>query len=253
MKISVITACYNSEATIRETIKSVLSQTGADLEYLVVDGRSTDRTLEKLKPFRDRIDLVISEPDRGMYDAMNKGVARATGDIIAILNSDDIYADSTVLEAAVACFEKNKTEVVYGDLHYVAQDDLEKTVRDWKSGDYRDGLFKSGWHPPHPSFFVRRSVYEEFGGFNLELRIAADFEFMLRVLYKHKCSVVYLPEVLVKMRMGGTSNRSIANIIKANCECYRAWRINGYGWATAVGATVLKPLRKCSQLRSGAQ
>ena len=249
MKISVITVTYNSAATIADTVESVLTQTHPDVEYLIVDGASTDATLEQLEPYRERLAGLLSEPDQGMYDAMNKGIAQATGDVVAILNSDDVYADAEVLAKVAACFEASGADCVYGDLHYVSAD-LRKVVRNWVSGEYRAGRFASGWHPPHPSFFVKRSVYAELGTFRTELRIAADYEFMLRALHAEDCSVAYLPEVLVKMRTGGASNRSIRNIWKANRECYQAWRMNGYNPWTAALATARKPLSKLKQLRT---
>jgi len=250
MRISVITVTFNSAPTITDTVESVLSQTYSDVEYLIVDGASTDQTLEKLEPYRDRLAGLLSEPDQGMYDAMNKGIAQAKGDVVAILNSDDVYADAEVLSRVAECFEVSGADCVYGDLHYVSPD-LSTVVRDWRSGTYQSGQFKRGWHPPHPSFFVKRSVYEALGGFKPDLKIAADYEFMLRVLQKQGCAVAYLPEVLVKMRTGGASNQSVRNIWKANCECYRAWRLNGYGVVTAAAAILRKPLTKLKQLRRG--
>lgn len=250
MKISVITVTYNSAATIVDTVESVLSQTHSDVEYLIVDGASTDQTLEKLEPYRERLAGLLSEPDRGMYDAMNKGIGQAKGELVAILNSDDVYADAEVLSRVAECFEASGADCVYGDLYYVSSD-LSTVVRDWRSGSYQPDQFKRGWHPPHPSFFVKRSVYEALGGFNIELKIAADYEFMLRVLQAQGYTVAYLPEICVKMRTGGASNRSLGNIWKANCECYRAWRLNGYGRATAAAAVLRKPFTKLKQLRRG--
>lgn len=248
MKISIITVAYNSAATLIDTVESVLSQNHDDLEYLIIDGGSTDDTLAKLAPYRDRIAQLVSEPDGGMYDAMNKGIARATGEVVAILNSDDVYADSGVLARVVGQFYASEIDCLYGDLHYVSED-LSRVMRDWQSGDYAPGQFRRGWHPPHPSFFVRRELYATVGSFRTELRIAADYEFMLRVLHKHQCPVRYLPEVLVKMRTGGASNRSIGNILKANWQCYQAWRMNGYGRWVAGSAVLRKPFSKLKQLR----
>jgi glycosyltransferase len=231
-----------------DTVESVLGQTHPDLEYLVIDGGSTDATMECLLPYRARLAQLVSEPDRGMYDAMNKGISRATGEVVAILNSDDVYAGPHVLAQVAARFDASGADCVYGDLHYVSPD-LSRVVRDWRSGPYRAGQFQRGWHPPHPSCFVRRSVYEAFGNFRTELRIAADYEFMLRVLQTHGRATAYLPEVLVKMRTGGESNRSIRNIWNANRECYRAWRLNGNGSLTAGLAVLRKPLGKLKQLR----
>ena len=248
MKFSIITVTYNSAETIVDTVESVLSQTHPAIEYLIVDGASTDATLEQLEPYRDQLAGLLSEPDQGMYDAMNKGIAQATGDVIAILNSDDIYADPQVLARVAECFQQTGADCVYGDLHYVSPD-LQQVVRNWVSGEYRAGQFARGWHPPHPSFFVRREVYHQLGGFNLELRIAADYEFMLRVLQAQERTAAYLPEVFVKMRTGGASNRSIRNIWNANRECYRAWRINGYGPLPGAAAVIRKPFTKLKQLR----
>lgn len=248
MKISVITVTYNSAATVVDTVESVLSQTHPEVEYLIVDGASTDATLAKLEPYRERLAGLLSEPDQGMYDAMNKGIAQAKGEVVAILNSDDVYADAEVLARVAACFEQSGADCVYGDLHYVTAD-LQKVVRNWVSGSYRPGQFRRGWHPPHPSFFVKRAVYQALGGFRTELRIAADYEFMLRALHAKACSVAYVPEVLVKMRTGGASNRSIHNIWKANRECYQAWLMNGYGVLTAGLAVGCKPFTKLKQVR----
>jgi glycosyltransferase involved in cell wall biosynthesis len=248
MKITVITVTYNSAATLVDTVESVLGQTHPGVEYWIVDGASTDGTLEKLGPYRDRLAGVVSEPDRGMYDAMNKGIARAKGDVVAILNSDDVYAHPQVLEWVAACFEATGADCVYGDLRYVSPD-LQTIVRNWVSGEYQAEQFRRGWHPPHPGFFVKREVYQTLGPFRTELRIAADYEFMLRVLQAKGRSAAYLPEVLVKMRTGGASNRSIGNILKANRECYQAWRMNGYGPLTGASAVLRKPFTKLKQLR----
>ena len=250
MKISIITVCFNSAETIADAVESVLSQRRVDLEYIVVDGASTDGTLDVLRSYGSKISRLISEPDGGIYDAMNKGISLVAGDVVGVLNSDDYYADEGVLARVETAFDHLHVDCVYGDLHYVANDDPTRVVRDWKSGPYEEGKFRTGWHPPHPAFFVRRSLYEKLGLFDLNLRIAADYEFMLRVLEKHSAKVAYLPEVLVKMRTGGESNRSVMNILKANIECYRAWRINGYGLLTALGAVICKPLGKLRQLRA---
>ena len=202
MKISIITVCYNSVATVSGAVESVLHQQGVEVEYIIVDGGSTDGTVECLKEYGAAISSLTSEPDRGIYDAMNKGIARATGDVVGLLNSDDFYASDGVLARVAELFDRDGVDAVYGDLHYVSQDDDSKVVRDWRSGPLPQALFSQGWHPPHPSFFVRRSVYDALGSFDLRFDIAADYEFMLRVLEKNKVSCAYLPEVLVKMRMG---------------------------------------------------
>lgn len=248
MKISIITVAYNSAATLIDTVESVLGQTHSEVEFLIIDGGSTDDTLVKLEPYRDQIATILSESDEGMYDAMNKGIARATGDVIGILNSDDFYADDQVLAQVAALFAESGADCLYGDLHYVDSEDTTRVVRNWHSREYSSGAFKRGWHPPHPAFFVRRSLYEKFGDFNTALRIAADYELMLRFLHKQQCTVAYLPQVLVKMRTGGASNRSVSNVAKANWECYQSWRMNGYGLLDGLCAVFRKPLSKLRQL-----
>lgn len=226
MKISIITVCYNSEKTIESAIKSVLGQTH-DIEYIIVDGGSTDGTVGIINKYRDRISKIISEPDKGIYDAMNKGIRAATGDVVGTLNSDDFYVDGFVVEKVVKKFEEKNVDCLWGDLVYVDRMNADKVVRVWKSSEYGTGKFKSGWYPPHPTFFVKRSVYEKYGLFNPDFKIAADIEIMLRFLEKLKISSAYIPEVLVKMRTGGVSARNLKNIIRANVEVYHAWKING--------------------------
>ncbi|MBN4071353.1 glycosyltransferase, partial [Crocinitomix catalasitica] len=192
MKISIITVAYNSADTIVDTIESVLSQKNIDLEYIVVDGVSTDKTMEIVQSYGDRIHRVISEQDKGIYDAMNKGVALASGDIVGILNSDDFYTSETVLDEVVSTFD-DATMGVYGDLIYVDQKNTDVVKRKWISGEYVQGSFVKGWMPPHPTFFVRKEVYEKFGAYTLKLKSAADYEFMLRVIHKNEIPIKYLP------------------------------------------------------------
>lgn len=245
MKISVITVCFNSEATIEDTLRSVISQDHKDLEYIVIDGSSTDRTLDIIGKYRSNISLLISEKDNGMYDALNKGLKKCTGEVVAILNSDDFYVHSSVLSKVAAEFERSGSDAVYGDLQYVHQDDPDKVFRTWISGTYKHGMFVNGWMPPHPSFFVKREVYEKYGDFNLKLRSAADYELMLRFIHKHRIKVSYVPEILVRMRAGGMSNSSIWSRLKANREDKLAWEINGL--KPAFYTFFLKPLRKLGQ------
>jgi len=225
-RISIITVVKNNAQTIKDAIDSVLSQTYQNIEYTVIDGGSTDGTVEIIKSYGGKITKFISEPDNGIYDAMNKGIKLATGDIIGILNSDDVYFNEYVIENVVKKFEETNVDCVYGDLYFVRKSDLGKVVRYWKSSVFIQGSFSKGWHPPHPTFFVRRAIYEKYGLFDLNFKIAADYELMLRFLEKYKISNSYIPEVLVKMRVGGVSNMSFKNIIKANVECYRAWKVN---------------------------
>ncbi len=226
MKVSIVTITYNSEKTLKDTIESVVGQTYRDIEYIIVDGNSTDKTIEIVNSYGDKISKFISEKDNGIYDAMNKGLRLATGDIVGILNSDDVYFDKYVIENVVKRFEEKLVDSVYGDLYYVEENDLSKVVRYWKSSDFKEGSFAKGWHPPHPTFFVKREVYEKYGLFDLEMKVSADFELMLRFLEKHRISTTYLPKVLVRMRTGGESNRSIKNIIAGNKSILSAFDKN---------------------------
>lgn len=244
-KVSIITVCYNSAATIEDTIQSVLSQTYDNIEYIIVDGLSTDNTLEIVNKYKDQIAKVVSEKDDGLYDAINKGIAMASGDIIANLNSDDFYMDEHVISDVVAKMEEENTDTLYADLYYVDPLDTDKVVRNWVSGEYKKGLFFKGWMPPHPTFFVRKKVYDKYGSFNLKLRSAADYEIMLRFIHKHECSISYLPRVVVRMRTGGVSNVSLKNRLKANREDKQAWELNGL--KPKPYTLLFKPLSKIGQ------
>lgn len=246
MKVSIITITYNSAATVEDTIRSVVSQDYPDIEYLIIDGKSKDATLEIVSRYQDRISKVISEKDKGLYDALNKGIRHATGDIIGMLHSDDLYANPQVISKVVDTFRKNpESKGVYADLVFVNRHDTSKVMRTWASGQYRDGDFLKGWMPPHPTFFVRKECYEQFGGFNTELRLSADYELMLRLIHKNKIGLAYLPEVIVKMRMGGVSNVSFFVKLKANLEDKMAWKINNL--RPGIATLLLKPLRKIGQ------
>jgi glycosyltransferase involved in cell wall biosynthesis len=222
MKISIITVAYNSAATILDTLRSVASQTYADIEYIVIDGGSRDDTVALVQRYAASKTILVSEPDKGIYDAMNKGLALATGDVVGFLNSDDILANKEVISKIANEFSDSKIDACYGDLVYVAQDDLSKVVRYWKSRSYEPGLCAKGWMPAHPTFYVRRSVYQRHGGFDLSMKLQADFEMALKLLHTHQIRTKYLPEVLVRMRMGGASNASIKNVILGNMEASRA-------------------------------
>lgn len=226
MKISIITPTFNSERTVEDTIKSVLNQTYPDIEYIIIDGGSTDGTLDIIEKYKDKIAKIISEQDRGIYDAMNKGIKLATGDIVGILNSDDFYASSDIIEMVADEFREKNADCVWGDLDYVDKDDLNRIVRRWQSSPYEEGKFQRGWHPPHPTFFIKKEIYKKYGFFRLDLSISADYELMLRFLEKNKISSSYIPKVFVKMRVGGKSNKNVFNIIKANLQCLKAFRVN---------------------------
>ena len=247
MKISIITTTYNSVKTAEDTIKSVLNQVGAEIEYIIMDGGSTDGTLEIINKYQDRIIRVVSEKDGGMYDAMNKGIKMATGDIVGILNSDDFYATNDIIKNVADKFEETGVDCVWGDLIYVQDKDLDTPWRIWKSSPYQPGAFQKGWHPPHPAFFVKREVYEKYGLFRTDLSTAADFELMLRFLEKNKISSAYIPQVLVKMRTGGQSNKSIYNRLRAIWYSYKAFKLNGLKVSPLF--IFRKPLFKLSQFR----
>ncbi|MGR9072531.1 MAG: glycosyltransferase family 2 protein [Gammaproteobacteria bacterium] len=242
--ISIITAAYNAAATLADCLESVAGQ-GVDAEHLLIDGGSGDGTLAVVERYRRSLAYVVSEPDRGMYNAMNKGLRRAAGDIVGILNADDFYPNAAVLPKVLEAFSDPAVEACYGDLVYVDGKDPRKVVRYWRAGDCRPGKFYWGWMPPHPAFFVRRSVYEKYGAFDPALGTAADYEIMLRFLLKRRIEAVYLPTVLVHMRTGGVSNASWANRLKANRMDRKAWEVNGlrpYPWTLWA-----KPLRKLGQ------
>jgi glycosyltransferase len=224
MRISVIVSVFNNKDTIFDAINSIVSQSYGNIECIVVDAASTDGTLEIIKGFGDRINTFISEPDKGIYDGLNKGVLLATGDVIAFLHSDDVYANETVISDVVDIFD-NDTQGVYGDLVYTDKKDINKVFRCWKSGVFSISLLNKGWMPPHPTLFLRREVYQKYGAFDTSFKIAGDYDFMLRIL-KDNITVKYLPQVLYRMRVGGESNRSIKNILDKSKEDLRAMRKN---------------------------
>ncbi len=250
MKISIITVCLNAADTIADTIESIRRQSHPDIEYIVVDGGSSDGTLSILEKNRDVVSVLLTGPDSGMYDAANKGIRSATGEIVGMLNADDYYADRDVLRD-VANSMTEGCDAVYGDLHYVDRKNPQTIKRNWISGSYARRSFKFGWMPPHPTFFLRKTAYDAFGLFRLDFESAADYELMLRMLYKHSIKPCYIDRVMVKMRVGGKSNVSLANRIRANKEDRKAWAINGLeaAWYTLH----LKPLSKLKQfVTSGA-
>lgn len=226
MKISIITVVYNNAATIEDTILSVATQSHLNIEHIVVDGGSTDGTLSIIERHRDKLSIVVSEPDNGIYDAMNKGLQLASGEVIGLLNADDIYAGNDVLGQVAQAFSDISVDACYANLVYVDRNDLKRVVRYWQSCDFRDGLFEKGWMPAHPTFFVRRDIYERFGGFDLEFRLQADFELTMRLLAIHHIKSIYIPRIFVQMRTGGVGSRPV-NILKGNFEAWRACRKNG--------------------------
>lgn len=251
MKISIITVSYNSSKTIKDTFDSILSQAYNNIEYIVVDGDSKDSTINIIKEYKQKfvgrnIEFKwISEKDKGLYDAMNKGIKMATGDIVGIINSDDVYNQNNILEKVVNEFQETNALSVYGDLVYVEENNLDKITRYWKSGKYNNKCFLFGWMPPHPSFFVKREVYENYGKFRLDMGTAADYEIMLRFIHKNKISVSYISEVIVRMRLGGASNANLFVRLKANLKDKKAWDVNEI--KPYFFTLFFKPIRKIRQ------
>lgn len=227
MKVTLITVCRNVAQVIAGTLDSVFGQTHPDIEVIVIDGASTDGTVDILAGYRGRLAHCISEPDKGIYDAMNKGLRLATGDVIGFVNAGDLLMTSTVIEQVVAAYTSNDVEAVYGDIIMVDEQDITQVKRTWRSGNYHRDRFRQGWMPPHIATFFKKSTYDRHGLFNTDLRIAADYEIMLRFLYKNKVLAIHLPEILVRFRLGGMSNGSVKHVLKANAEVRRSWRLNG--------------------------
>ena len=227
MKISIITVVYNNSKTIKSAIDSVLGQDYTDIEYIIIDGKSTDGTLEIVNNYGNKINRIVSEQDLGIYDAMNKGIALCTGEIIGILNSDDIYENNKVISTVMDTFKADASlDILYGDLVYVKNDNLNQVVRTWISENYYPSFFEDGNVPPHPSLFIKRKVYDYVGKFNINMRLAADYEFMLRLFKLHQYKSKYLNKLFVRMRLGGATNGTIKNIINGNLEILSAWKIN---------------------------
>ncbi len=245
MKISIITVTYNSASTIEQTIQSVLNQSYTNIEYIIVDGVSTDGTLDILNRYKSQLHKIVSEKDKGIYDALNKGIDLATGDVIGILHSDDFYMNSNVIENIANTFNQEKCEALYANLYYVDKDDTNKIKRKWHSGNYSEGSFLNGWMPPHPTFFVKKEIYNKLGKFDLQFSSAADYELMLRFIHKYKIKLAYLNEFIVKMRVGGKSNVTVKNRVTANLEDRKAWEVNGLN--PRFYTLYLKPLRKIFQ------
>lgn len=235
MKITIITAVYNRERTIAAALASLHAQTHPDIEHIIIDGGSTDGTLPILQAAADRPQTtLISEPDGGIYDALNKGLARATGEAIGILHSDDSFADANVLADVAKAFQTAPTDAVYGDLDYVAADGSGRIIRHWQSGAYHPGKLRRGWMPPHPALFIRKPIIDKLGGYDTSLRIAADYDAILRWFTRGQITPAYIPRVLVKMRVGGVSNKNLARILQKSREDLTAMRRNNVGGITAL-------------------
>lgn len=246
MKITIITVCFNAASTIKDALVSVASQNNVNVEHIIIDGASTDGTLDIVRA-HESVTTLISETDKGIYDAMNKGIALATGDLVGILNADDFYLNENVLASVANVFLDDTIEACYGDLVYVDQNNTSKVIRYWKSKAYKDGLFKTGWVPAHPTFFVRRSVYNRLSRFNLKYKLASDFELLFRYIEQNKIKTAYLPKVLVKMRLGGATNKNIKNIYNQNKEIITILR-NHYPNLSFVRLVFNKVVNRLSQL-----
>ena len=247
MKLSIITAVYNSKDTIEDCLKSVASQTYTDIEHIIVDGASTDGSLEIIQSVLGGKNFkLISEPDSGTFDALNRGIKLVTGDVIGLLHSDDVYYNENVLAKVAKVFEDKNVDSVYGDLIYVDKKSTTKVFRYWKAGEFNENKLRKGWMPPHPAFFVRKEIFDKYGLYDTTLKIASDYDLILRFLGKHKITTAYLPDVLVKMRWGGKSNKSLRNIIQKSSEDYRALKKNNF--PNALWILFLKNISKLPQL-----
>ena len=246
MKVSIITATNNSEKTIEDCIKSLIGQVYMNIEFIIIDNNSTDSTLKIIERYKlkNRSIKLISESDNGLYDALNKGVSYASGDIIGFLHSDDLYFDCYSIFDVVSFLRDNKSDGVYGDLQYVNKENTDKVIRLWKSRVYHSKLLKMGWMPAHPTLFLKKHVYEKHGGFETSYKISADYDFMLRILKDKTLEFGYLPIVITKMRVGGASNRSLKNIIQKTREDYKVVSSNNIGGWFSI---LLKNISKIKQ------
>lgn len=244
MKVSIITATYNSEKTIKDTILSLESQSYDNIEHIIIDGGSRDKTLDIIKKYSTKVSLIVSEPDKGIYDALNKGILNSSGDVVGFLHSDDLLAYPEAISDLVDTFKNNECDAVYADLEYVSQDDITKVIRKWKSGEYTIGKVKYGWMPPHPTYFMKRDRYRDWSVFNLDYKISADYDSLLRYLWCNKAKLAYLPKTITKMRVGGASNRSLKNIILKSREDVKIIKLNGLFWPVTL---LFKNLSKLPQ------
>ncbi|MBN7767071.1 glycosyltransferase family 2 protein [Pectobacterium brasiliense] len=242
MKVSIITATYNSAKTISDTLKSLNTQTYPDIEYIIIDGGSKDNTLSLIKSSCSRVSVIISEPDKGIYDALNKGILAATGDIVGFLHSDDFFAYPDAVKDIVDAMRESNADAVYGDLNYISSTDNDVIVRKWVSGGFDINKMKLGWMPPHPTFYMKRACYQRFGSFDLSYRISADYDSLLRYLWIHKVTVKYIPKVIINMRVGGMSNRSLSNMIMKTKEDVKAMKSNKLPWLSAVAGKNLSKI-----------
>ncbi|MGN6396943.1 MAG: glycosyltransferase family 2 protein [Mucilaginibacter sp.] len=243
IKISLITVCYNAESTILGCIKSVFEQDYKNIEYIIIDGGSTDRTVEYVLGYSGQLTHFVSEPDNGIYDAINKGIKMASGDIVGLLNADDYFPETNVLSTIAGAFKQSDADVVYGDLDYVNAHG--RILRKWRSGNFKRNKFRLGWMPPHPTFYCKRDLFKQYGYYSLDFGTAGDYELMLRFLYVNDLKVSYINRVLVKMRVGGQSNQNLVNRKKALANDLKAMRVHGI--SIPFLSLFLKPARKLTQ------
>jgi glycosyltransferase involved in cell wall biosynthesis len=243
IRVSLITVTYNAESTIERCIKSVIAQNHQNTEYIVIDGASTDNTLQIIQQYKTQINIIVSEPDKGMYDALNKGIKLATGDIIGILNADDYFSGNEILSDVAGVFSDPEIDIMYGNLDFVHPN--ETIVRKWRTKAYQKGMFSWGWMPAHPTFYCRRSLFNSLGFYSLEYGTAADYELMLRFMHHTKAGVYFLDKVMVKMQRGGMSNKNPMNRVKAWGFDLKAMRNNGIKHPLLT--LIMKPLRKIEQ------
>ncbi len=242
-KISIITVAYNAQNTIERCINSVFGQKYQNVEYIIIDGGSTDGTCRIIENYREKIDVFISEPDKGIYDAMNKGLALATGDVIGTINADDFFADDNVLYDIARVFSEQNTQILYGNLDYI--DPSDKVIRKWRSGKYSRGMFNWGWMPPHPTFYCKKSLFDKLGVYKLDYGSAGDYELMLRFIHFNNINAYYLNKVLIKMVVGGVSNKNLGNRVQAMRFDLKAMRNNNI--FLPIMTILFKPLRKIAQ------
>ena len=244
MKISIITVCFNSQQTIKATINSVLNQSYKQVEYIIIDGASTDNTIKIINEFSNSIDVFVSEGDAGIYDAINKGITKSSGDVVGLLHADDVFDNNSVVANVMHSFDEN-VDMIYGDINYVDRKDINRVIRRWKSSSYSKGKFKWGWMPPHTGFFIKKSCYLKYGLYNLSLGSSADYELMLRMFELYNLKSKYIPLNITKMRVGGISNSSFKNRWEANRNDKKSWKINGLKpfWFTFL----IKPIIKIKQ------
>lgn len=253
MKISVVTAVFNRADTIVQAMQSVQSQSYPDVEHVIQDGGSTDATIERIETLANASTRILSEPDSGIYDAINRGIARATGDIVGLMHSDDFFASDEVLAKVAQAFADRSVDGVYGDLDYVAADNPSRIIRHWRSGPYDPASLRHGWMPPHPTLYLRRDVFEKHGLYDASYRISGDYDAMLRYLVKGQIALAYIPEVLVKMRVGGESNRSLGRIAQKSREDLRALKHNGVGGLLTLAAKNFRKVTQFTQKENAAK